>query len=72
MVNNAKNRMINIIIALAVAVIGAILMMGFDLGGTRWLRFVAYIVFFLSISSSLLFSSSSSCRSMFSRLRRRS
>lgn len=70
--NNAKNRMINLAIVLAVAVIGAILMMGFDLGGTRWLRFVGYIIFFLSISSSLLFSSSLSCRSMFSRRRRRS
>jgi hypothetical protein len=72
MVNNAKNRMINIVIALLVAVIGAILMLGLDLGGTRWLKFVLYMGFFLSISSPFLFSSSSSCRSMLSRLRRRS
>lgn len=72
MVNNAKNRMINIVIVLVVAVIGAILMLGLDLGGTRWLKFVLYVGFFLSISSPAFFSSSSSCHSMFSRLRRRS
>jgi hypothetical protein len=72
MVNNAKNRMINIVIVLAVAVTGAILTMGVDFGGTRWLEFVLSVGFFLSISSPAFFSSSSSCRSMFSRLRRRS
>ena len=70
MVNNAKNRLINIGIVLAVAVAGATLMMGVDLGGTRGLKFLLYVFFFLSISSSLIFSSSLSC-SMFSRSRKR-
>jgi hypothetical protein len=70
MVNNTKNRMINLGIALVIAVMGAILMMGVDLGGTRWLKFVLYVCFFLSISSPLFFSSSLSC-SMFSRSSKR-
>lgn len=71
MVNNAKYRMTNFAIALAVAVIGALLTMGVDLGGTRWLKFVLYVGFFLLILSPLFLSSSLSC-SMFSRSRKRS
>jgi hypothetical protein len=70
MVNNAKNRLINLAIALVVAVIGALLTMGGDLGGTRWLKFILYAGFFLLIMSPLFFSSSLSC-SMFSRSRKR-
>ena len=70
MVNNAKYRMTNFAIALTVSVIGALLMMGIDLGGTRWLKFVLYVGFFLLIMSPLFFSSSLSC-SMFSRSRKR-
>ena len=65
MVNNAKNRLINVGIAPAVAGPGAALMMGVDLGGTRWLKFVLYVFFSLSFSSPL-FPSSLSC-SMLSR-----
>ena len=68
-----KNRLlINIVGVLSVSLIGAILMMGLDLGGTRWLKFLLYIIFFASISSPALFSSLTSCSVMLRRLRKRS
>jgi hypothetical protein len=68
-----KNRLlINIGGILAVSIIGAILMMGVDLGGTRWLKFILYVVFFASISSPAVFSSRYSCSGMLRRLRKRS
>jgi hypothetical protein len=68
-----KNRLlIDIVGVLAVSFIGAILMMGLDPGGTRWLKFLLYIVFFVSISSPAVFSSRYSCSTMLRRLRKRS
>jgi hypothetical protein len=68
-----KNRLlINIVGVLSVSLIGAILMMGLDLGGTRWLKFLLYVIFFASISSPALFSSRTSCSVMLRRLRKRS
>jgi hypothetical protein len=43
------------------SIVGAILMMGFETGGTRWLKFRLYSIFFASISSPAIFSSSYSC-----------
>ncbi|MEK6299527.1 MAG: hypothetical protein AABO41_02300 [Acidobacteriota bacterium] len=57
---------------LAFAIIGAMLMMGVDLGGTRWLKFILYVVFCASISSPAVFSSRYSCSGMLRRLRKRS
>lgn len=69
---NTKKLLVNIAGVLAVSIIGAILMIGVDLGGTRWLKFVLYLFFFASITSPAVFSSHYSCSSMLRRLRRRS
>jgi Na+/proline symporter len=55
-----------------VAIVGAMLMMAVDLGGTRWLKFLLYVAFFASISSPAVFSSSYSCSSLLRRMRKRS
>jgi hypothetical protein len=67
-----KRLLINIGGILAVSIIGAILMTGVDLGGTRWLKFILYVIFFASISSPAVFSSRYSCSGMLRRLRKRS
>lgn len=69
---NRKRLVTNIAGVLAVSIIGAILMMGLDVGGTRWLKFILYVMFFASISSPAAFSSHLSCSAIFSRLRKRS
>jgi hypothetical protein len=68
--NDTKKLLVNICGVLAVSIIGAILMMGVDLGGTRWLKFFLYVLFFGSISSPAVFSSHTSCSSMLRRLRK--
>ena len=70
--DNKKGILINIGGILVVSIIGAILMMGVDLGGTRWLKFILYVIFFASISSPAVFSSRYSCSGMLRRLRKRS
>lgn len=70
--HNTKRLLINIGGILAVSFIGAILMMGVDPGGTRWLKFILYVIFFASISSPAVFSSRYSCSGMLRRLRKRS
>ena len=70
--HNTKRLLINIGGILAVSIIGAILMMGVDPGGTRWLKFILYAIFFASISSPAVFSSRYSCSGMLRRLRKRS
>ena len=70
--HNRKRILINVSGILAVSILGAILMMGFDLGGARWLKFILYVIFFASISSPALFSSRYSCSVMLRRLRKRS
>lgn len=69
--DNKKRLLINIGGILAFSIVGAILMMGADPGGTRWLKFILYVVFFASITSPALFSSRFSCSSMLRRLRKR-
>lgn len=61
MQNNKKKLVINVAWVLAFSIVGATLTMGFDLGGTRWLKFVLYMIFFASLSSSGLLSSRISC-----------
>jgi hypothetical protein len=65
-----KKLLTNIGGILAVSIIGAILMMGVDVDGTRWLKFIVYVLFFASISSPALLSSRSSCSAMLRRLRK--
>ena len=68
-----KNRLLtNIVGVLLASVFGAILMIGLDPGGTRWLKFILYVIFFASISSPAIFSSRNSCSLMLRRLRKRS
>ncbi|MFY9555118.1 MAG: hypothetical protein WAV20_17495 [Blastocatellia bacterium] len=67
-----KRKLLNIAGLLAVAIVGAMLMMGFDQGGSRWLKFFLYVIFFVSISSPAVFSSHYSCSAMLRRLRKRS
>ena len=68
--DNTKRLLVNIARVLAVSIIGAILMMVVDPGGTRWLKFILYVFFFATISPAI-FSSFPSCSSML-RLRKRS
>ena len=70
--DNTKRLLINIGGILAISIIGAILMIGVDLGGTRWLKFILYVLFFASISTPAVFSSRYSCSGMLRRLRNRS
>jgi hypothetical protein len=70
--DNTKRLLVNIGGILVVSIIGAILMIGVDLGGTRWLKFILYVIFFASISSPAVFSSRYSCSGMLRRLRKRS
>ena len=67
---NTKGLLRNIAGALAYSIIGAILMMALDPGGTRWLKFILYVLFFASVSPAV-FSSHLSCSSMLRRLRKR-
>ena len=69
---NTKRLFVKIGGILAVSLIGAILMMGVDPGGTRWLKFIIYVIFFASISSPAVISSRYSCSGMLRRLRKRS
>jgi hypothetical protein len=71
-VDNRERLLTNIAGILTVSIIGAILMMGVDLDGTRWLKFIMCVIFFASISSPAAFSSHYSCSSMLRRLRRQS
>ena len=68
-----KNRLLtNIVVVLSVSLFGAILMTGLDPGGTRWVKFILYVIFFASLSSPAFFSSRNSCSIMQRRLRKRS
>lgn len=67
---NRKRLFINIAGVLVFSVIGALLTMGLDLGGTRWPKFLLYLAFFASISSSAVFSSRLSCSGLLRRLRK--
>lgn len=64
--------LVNIATVLTISIVGASLMMRFDLGGTRWLKFILYLAFFASMSSTALFSSRYSCSGVLGWLRRRS
>ena len=68
--DNTKRLLVNVCGVLAFCIIGAILMMGFDLGGTRWLKFILYVLFFAYISSPAIFSSHYSCSIVLRRLRK--
>ena len=70
--DNTKRLLVNIAGILGVSIIGAILVNGIDPSGTRWLKFILYLVFFASVSSSAVFSSRYSCSRMLRRLRKRS
>jgi hypothetical protein len=67
--NNLKRVLINLAIVLASSVVGALLMTGLDAGGARWIKFVAYMIFFASIVSPSVLFLNSSCS--LSRWRRR-
>ncbi|HWN98131.1 MAG TPA: hypothetical protein VNS63_02570 [Blastocatellia bacterium] len=68
---NSKKTLINLAIVLSISAVGAFLMTGLDFGGTRWIKFVGYSIFFASIVSPSVLFPSSSC-SFMSSLRRRS
>ena len=59
--NKAKNLITVLLIVLPASVLGAFLMMEFDQGGTRWLKFVLYVAMFVSIFSPAFLSSRFSC-----------
>lgn len=66
-----KGFVINLVMMLAVSAVGALFVTGVDVGGTTWIKFIAYVIFFASILSPSILISNSSC-SIMSRLRRRS
>lgn len=68
--NNPKRFITKVVFVLSFSVIGALLMAGLD-DGTRWIKFVGYLIFFASIISPSVLFPTSSC-SIMSRLRRRS
>lgn len=71
LLNSDKETFLLMVIAvLAISIAGAVLTMGVDLDGTRWLKFVVYLIFFASISSTGLFSSRFSCSFKATRLRK--
>jgi hypothetical protein len=70
-VDKAKRQLACIAGILTISIVGAILMMGVDLDGTRWLKFILYVFFFASISSPAFISSRYSCSTMLRRLRKR-
>jgi hypothetical protein len=70
-VDNTKRLLINIAGIMAVSIIGAVLMTG-DLGGSRWLKFILCVVFFVAICSPIVSSSRYSCSGTLHRLRKRS
>jgi hypothetical protein len=67
---DTKHLTVTAAVVLAASIIGAILMMGVDLGGTRWLKFILYVLFFATISSPAVFSSQTRCSSMLRCLRK--
>jgi hypothetical protein len=69
--DNTNRLLIHISAILGVSIIGAILAIGIDPGGTRWLEFIPYVIFFATISSPALLSSRYSCSEMLLRLRSR-
>jgi hypothetical protein len=68
---NTNRFLIKLAIVLAASVVGGLLMTGLDAGGTRWIKFIGYVIFFASIISPSVLFPNSSC-SIMSRLRRRS
>jgi hypothetical protein len=70
--DNTKKLLIKIGGVLFFSIIGALLVMAVDPGGTRWLKFILYLVFFASFSSLAVRSSSYSCSGMLRTLRKRS
>ena len=70
--DNTKKLLMNIGGVLVFSIIGALLVMAVDPGGTRWLKFVLYLLFFASFSSLAARSSSYSCSGMLRSLRKRS
>jgi hypothetical protein len=70
--DRTKKLLLNIGSIAIVSIIGAIMMMGVDTDGTRWLKFLLYFGFFASISSPAVFSSSFSCSSVLRRISKRS
>jgi hypothetical protein len=70
--DRTKKLLLNIVGIATISILGAILMMGLDTGGTRWLKFLLYAIFFASISSPAVFSSSYSCSALLRRTRKRS
>jgi hypothetical protein len=68
---NPTRFLIKLAIVIASSVVGALLMTGLDVGGTPWIKFIGYVIFFASIVSPSVLFSASSC-SFTSRLRRRS
>lgn len=69
--NNSKRLLTDLAIVLALSVAGAMLAAGLDAGGTRWLKFIGYMIFFASILSPSILFPNSSC-SIMGRLRKRS
>ena len=70
--NRSKHFITNLVLTLAVSVIGSFFMMVFDHGGARWLKFVLYFGCFIALMSPFFFSSSSSCSLIFKSPRKRS
>jgi hypothetical protein len=56
---------------LVFSVLGAFLMLGVDKGGTVWLKFFLYVIFFLSIAGPAFVYSNKSCTAWLGRFLKR-
>jgi hypothetical protein len=69
--NTPKHSIGTFVLLLAVSLVGAFLMLGVDRGGTVWIKFILYLMFFLSISYPAMFYSNENCSAWIGRLMRR-
>jgi hypothetical protein len=69
---NSRQSIGSFIIILVISLLGSFLMLGVDKDGTVWLKFLLYVMFFLSITGPALFYSNKSCTAWLGRWRKRS
>lgn len=69
--NASKQSIGSFITILVISMVGAFFMLSVDKGGTVWLKFFLYVMFFLSITAPALFYSNGSCTAWIGRLLKR-
>lgn len=69
--NTSKQLVGSFIAILVFSMLGAFLMLGVDKGGTVWLKFFLYVIFFLSITAPAFSYSNKSCAAWLGRFLKR-